>query len=54
MWVKMLEINIINAFSDNYIYIIRNESKNITSVVDPGESIPVIKFLKNKLIFPLN
>ena len=45
MWVKMLEINIINAFSDNYIYLIRNEAKNITSVVDPGESTPVIKFL---------
>ena len=44
----MLEINIIDAFSDNYIYLIRNESKNITSVVDPGESTPVIKFLKSK------
>ena len=44
----MLEINIIEAFSDNYIYIIRNELKNITSVVDPGESTPVIKFLQNK------
>ncbi len=48
MWVKMLEINIIDAFSDNYIYLIRNEAKNITSVVDPGESTPVIKFLKNR------
>ena len=48
MWVKMLEINIIDAFSDNYIYLIRNEPKKITCVVDPGESTPVIKFLKNK------
>ena len=48
MWVKMLEINIIDAFSDNYIYLIRNETKNITSVVDPGESAPVIRFLKGK------
>ncbi len=44
----MLEINIIDAFSDNYIYLIRNEAKNITSVVDPGESAPVIKFLKTR------
>ena len=44
----MLEINIINAFSDNYIYVIRNESKKITTVVDPGESTPVINFLRNK------
>ena len=44
----MLEINIIDAFSDNYIYLIRNEAKNITSVIDPGESSPVIKFLKSR------
>ena len=44
----MLEIFIINALSDNYIYLLRNEYKNITSVIDPGEAEPVIKFLKNK------
>ena len=44
----MLEISIINALSDNYIYLLRNEHKNITSVIDPGEAEPVIKFLKNK------
>jgi hydroxyacylglutathione hydrolase len=44
----MLEINIIDALSDNYIYLIRNESKNITSVIDPGESAPVINFLNNR------
>ena len=44
----MLEINIIKAFSDNYIYLIRNESRNITSVIDPGESAPVINFLNNR------
>ena len=44
----MLEIFIINALSDNYIYLLRNELKNITSVIDPGEAEPVIKFLKNK------
>ena len=44
----MLEIFVINALSDNYIYILRNEHKNITSVIDPGEAKPVIKFLNNK------
>ena len=44
----MLEIFIINALSDNYIYLLRNQHKNITSVIDPGEAEPVIKFLKNK------
>ena len=44
----MLKIFIINALSDNYIYLLRNEHKNITSVIDPGDAEPVIKFLKNK------
>ena len=44
----MLEIFIINALSDNYIYLLRNEHKNITSVIDPGESEPVLEFLNNK------
>ena len=43
----MLDISIINAYSDNYIYLLRNEKKNITSVIDPGEAEPVIKFLNN-------
>ena len=44
----MLDISIINALSDNYIYLLRNEKKNITSVIDPGEAEPVIKFLNSK------
>ena len=44
----MLEIFIINALADNYIYLLRNEHKNITSVIDPGEAEPVINFLNNK------
>ena len=44
----MLEIFIINALSDNYVYLLRNEHKNITIVIDPGESEPVLKFLHNK------
>ncbi len=44
----MLEISIINALSDNYVYLLRNEQKNLTSVIDPGEAEPVIKFLKSK------
>ena len=44
----MLDISIINALSDNYIYLLRNEKKNITSVIDPGKAEPVIKFLNSK------
>ena len=44
----MLKIFVINALSDNYIYLLRNEHKNITSVIDPGESEPVLEFLNNE------
>ena len=44
----MLNINIIKALSDNYIYLLRNESKNITTVIDPGESEPVLEYLNQK------
>ena len=44
----MLKIFTINALSDNYIYLLRNEQKNLTSVIDPGEAEPIIKFLNNK------
>ena len=44
----MLKVFIINALSDNYIYLLRNEHKNLTSVIDPGESEPVLRFLNNK------
>ena len=44
----MLKIFIINALSDNYIYLLRNEQRNLTSVIDPGEAEPVIKFLNDE------
>ena len=44
----MIEINIISALSDNYIYLLRNTEKNITSVIDPGEAEPVEKILNQK------
>ena len=44
----MLEIFVIKALSDNYVYLLRNEHKNITSVIDPGESEPILKFLNKK------
>ncbi len=44
----MIEINIINALNDNYIYLLRNNEKNITTVIDPGEAKPVERFLNDK------
>ena len=44
----MLEIFTINALSDNYVYLLRNKEKKITSVIDPGEAEPVIEILNSK------
>jgi hydroxyacylglutathione hydrolase len=41
----MIEISIISALSDNYIYLLRNTEKNITAVIDPGDAEPVEKVL---------
>ena len=37
----MIHIEIINALSDNYIYLLRNDKENITAVIDPGEAEPI-------------
>ncbi len=44
----MIEINIISALTDNYIYLLHNKEKNITAVIDPGEAKPVEDFLNDK------
>jgi hydroxyacylglutathione hydrolase len=44
----MIQIEIINALSDNYIYLLHNDKENITAVIDPGEAEPVSKFLREK------
>lgn len=41
-----MNINYIRAFEDNYIWTIEKDDKII--VVDPGDSAPVLKYLKNK------
>ena len=45
---KEIEITTIKSLSDNYIWIIRNNSDNLTAVVDPGEYDPVNKILLEK------
>ena len=44
----MIEIEIVPALSDNYIYIVHNQNKSLTAVIDPGEAEPVNKSLKEK------
>ena len=40
-----IDIKIIPSLEDNYIYLIRNKSENITSVIDPSDSNDVEKLL---------
>ena len=44
----MINIKLISALSDNYIYLLHNEKDNITAVIDPSEAAPVIEILKKK------
>ena len=43
---KEFEITTIKSLTDNYIWILRNNSDNLTAVIDPGESDSVNKTLK--------
>ena len=43
-----MKIEIIKCLQDNYTYLIIDKTNKNACVVDPGESGPIIKFLKNK------
>ena len=42
-----MKIEIIKCLQDNYTYLIIDKTNKNACVVDPGESGPIIKFLKN-------
>ena len=44
----MLTINTIPCLNDNYSYIIHDDVKSLTGVIDPSEFDPIDKFIKNK------
>ena len=45
-----MKIEIIPCLKDNYSYLIIDEKKNTSCVIDPGESDPIIEYLeKNKI-----
>lgn len=44
----MLEVSPIQAFSDNYIWLLRNPGAQTCAVVDPGDEEPVIDRLKEE------
>src|SRR5690554_783315 len=42
----MLEVQPINAFNDNYIWLIKAPNQQACWVVDPGDAVPVQDYLK--------
>ena len=40
-----LQVTLVPALSDNYVYIARDDNTQTTMVVDPGEADPVLKVL---------
>ena len=42
----MIKIKAIKAFTDNYIWLVTTNEGSL--VIDPGESKPVIDYLKNE------
>ncbi|GBG90658.1 hypothetical protein CBR_g51006 [Chara braunii] len=43
-----LGIELVPCFSDNYAYLIHDEEKGVTGIVDPSEARPVIKALEKR------
>jgi len=44
----MIEVHILPALKDNYIYVLHTVGTSSALVIDPSEAAPVIKFLKEK------
>ncbi|VAX10350.1 Hydroxyacylglutathione hydrolase [hydrothermal vent metagenome] len=43
----MLEIRSIQAFEDNYIWLLKNRGSAMAAVVDPGDAAPVLELLEH-------
>ena len=43
-----MQITSIPCLTDNYAYIINDNTNKIVGVVDPSEALPIINFLKKK------
>lgn len=44
----MLEVHILRALKDNYVYVIRCSKTDKTAVIDPSDSAPVLQFLESR------
>ncbi|NYZ11499.1 hydroxyacylglutathione hydrolase [Azospirillum sp. RWY-5-1] len=43
-----MEIHLIPAFSDNYVYLLRDPESDAVGVVDPGDAAPVVEALERR------
>lgn len=50
----MLEVDIIPALKDNYIFFLKDTHTGKTGIVDPGEAAPVLKYFKQNRISHLD
>ena len=41
--IRMLKIQAIKAFKDNYIWFIQDLNSQMTLIVDPGDAAPVLQ-----------
>ncbi len=48
----MISIDPVSAFTDNYIWVIRNDQTKACLIVDPGDASPVIDFVKAHRLQP--
>jgi hydroxyacylglutathione hydrolase len=48
----MLKIHAVNAFQDNYIWLIQAEQSRQVLIVDPGDAMPVLEALETRDLIP--
>ena len=46
-----MKIEIIKCLQDNYAYIVIDEASNLSIVVDPSESKPIIDYVETNKLF---
>lgn len=49
----MIEVITVPAFSDNYIWLIRNAGEPYVAIVDPGDAEPVLRVLQQESLVPV-
>ena len=48
----MIEVTAVDAFEDNYIWIVRQKGNANVAIVDPGDEDPVLRYLHENALIP--